>query len=259
MNQEALQQYQMSLTEYQRIVNQLPDKKYYEFVYNKFFNPDVQYKNWQPWDQWNYPVQDAVRFKTILLDNVSHINNCSVVDFGCHLGYMSMFASHLGASRVTGTNIRPNELALAQELCEISQHHNVSFALSDVQNPKLVQDLCNQHQTVLFSGILYHMNNHCEILQAITSSTASTVIIDTMVDAAIKDSTEPLMSFRVDNCADSVSGFDTAGAKTMLVGRPNQAWVDLAMQHMGWNRAYAREYMMIHPSQRHRHVSTWIR
>jgi len=259
MNAEQLLQYKMSVEQYQAVVDQLPDKKFYEFVYHKYFNPKVQYHSWQPWDQWNYPVQDAVRFKHVLLNNRHCVQGHSVVDFGCHLGYMSMIASYLGASQVTGTNVRVRELDLSRELCNLAGCHNVSFVLSNVTDCAAVTNLCNNHDTVLFSGLIYHLNNQIEILQAITNSSAQTVIIDNLEHVSIKDSTDPLMILATDDCTSSEHAYTEHVSQTMIVGYPNQSWIDHTMKYLGWQQTQGTQYQMVQNKGRYKQVSTWTR
>ena len=51
----------------------LPDKKYYEYAYHKFFNPEVEYANWEPWDEWDYPERDVLRFGQIIKNSIFNI------------------------------------------------------------------------------------------------------------------------------------------------------------------------------------------
>ena len=66
--------------ELKHLNNGLPDKKYYEFAYHKFFNPEVEYTSWEPWDAWDYPERDILRFGCIIKDQIPFIQNKKVLD-----------------------------------------------------------------------------------------------------------------------------------------------------------------------------------
>jgi len=257
---DDLEYYGISYHDYQHIVSQLPDKKYYEYIYHKLSNCNLTFDNWNHWPIWNYPVQDALRFRYILLDNLQHIKNSRVADFGCHIGYMSLFMSYLGAKHITGTNIRQQELNLCKELCDIAGVSNVDFIHSDLHNYQDVLDICNNHQTILFSGIMYHLTDQVQLLETVGKSSATTLIIDNREPVSIKGIDQPLMAYTVENSSVNVNGF-VAGAesKPILIGAPNQCWIDYTMTHLGWRKVYDKPYTMKHQGHSQRNVSTWLR
>lgn len=258
--EDDLEYYKISSDDYQQIVSQLPDKKYYEYIYHKLTNTDVTFEKWNHWPIWNYPVQDALRFKYILLDNVQYIKNSCVADFGCHIGYMSLFMSHLGAKHITGTNIRQKELDLSKELCDIAGANNIDFRHSDLHNYQNVLEICNNHQTILFSGIMYHLTDQVNLLETVTKSSATTLIIDTREPISIKGNSQPLMAYTIENSSVNVNGFvESAESNSMLVGAPNQSWIDYTMVHFGWKKVYDKQYTMKHQGNSQRSVSTWTR
>lgn len=259
-HQEDLDYYNLAPNDFEQIVSQLPDKRYYEYIYHKLFNLDATFERWNDWPVWNYPVQDALRFKYILLDNAQYIKNSCVADFGCHIGYMSLFMSHLGAKFVTGTNIRQQELNLSRELCHIAGANNVKFIQSDLHNYQDVLNICNNHETVLFSGILYHLTDQVNLLETVTNSTAKTLIIDNEEDASIVDIKHPLIFYKIENTDISVNGFDNSTrSNSILVGLPNQSWIDFTMTYFGWKKVYDKKYKMYRQGDHNRNVSTWTR
>lgn len=255
---DDLEIYQISLDLYKKIVSGLPDKKFYEYAYHSFFNPSAQFISWQPWDIWNYPVQDALRFDHVLLKNVQHFQNKSVLDLGCHLGYMSMIVAHLGASKVTGTNVRNRELEISREICTHAGFDNVTFKLNDITDLPSLSDLCNKHQTLLFSGLIYHLSNPYAILETMANSSAECLIIDNIELDITKNAQEPLIFYTSEKVDNSTDGYKS-NSTNILVGIPNQAWIDFSLQHMGWRKTYDKSYLMIHNGKKQRRISTWTK
>jgi 2-polyprenyl-3-methyl-5-hydroxy-6-metoxy-1,4-benzoquinol methylase len=253
-----LVKYQISVDYYKKIVARLPDKKFYEYAYHKFFNPTVKFITWESWDIWNYPVQDALRFEHIFLNNTQHFQNKSVVDIGCHLGYMSMIAAHLGSTNVTGTNVRLRELEISTEVCQCAGIKNVRFDQSDVNNLAELTNLCNSHQTVLFSGLIYHLSNPFAVLETIAMSSAECIIIDNIELESTKNLSEPLLVYSAEDVGSSVNGYKD-NATEIIVGVPNQQWIDFVLSCMGWTKKYDKSYSMIHQGSKNRRISTWVK
>ena len=261
-HQDDLKYFNITNEDYLNIISQLPDKKYYEYIFHKFYKPTADFEIWHPWDIWNYPVKDALRFKYILLDNLKYIKNYSVADFSCFLGYTSMFMSYLGAKNVTGTDVRDRELNLSRELCKISNTDNVKFIKSNIHDYEDVQKICNLHDTILLSGIIYHLTDQINILESITNSTATTLIIDNCENIDIKDKKQPLIAYKIERIDISVNGYiDKPSSTSMIVGNPNQSWIDFTMTYLGWTKVYNRAYQMNRDSGGDglRCVSTWTR
>jgi 2-polyprenyl-3-methyl-5-hydroxy-6-metoxy-1,4-benzoquinol methylase len=215
----------------------LPDKKYYEYSYHKFFNPEVEYDFWTPWDQWNYPTRDLLRFDHIIGQQLEHIQDKRVLDIACHLGYLSLFCLHNGASYVTGTNIRDRELSIAREVVGLAGYKNVEFKNSNIYNIEEFDKLCNSHDTVLLSGILYHINNHYQILKTIADSSAQTIIIESMLNDSINIGDNPIINWKFEDVAVSTLGFEDNQQKT-FVGVPNHKWIEKALLQLGFNIIY---------------------
>jgi Methyltransferase domain len=215
----------------------LPDKKYYEYAYHKFFNPTVEWKNWTPWEEWNYPDRDLLRFDHIIGKQIQHIKNKRVLDIACHLGYNSLFCLHNDASYVTGTNVREFELNIAREITSLAGYSNCNFVLSDIYNLSEFADQCNDHDTVLLSGILYHLNNHYELLQTIANSRAQTLILEVDLSDAIDIGKQPIVHWIDESVAESVNGYEK-NKKETFVGIPNRRWIECALHRLGFEITY---------------------
>lgn len=211
----------------------LPDKKYYEYAYHKFFNHDIDYQNWQPWDEWTYPDRDILRFTHIIGNQLNHIRHKRVLDVACHLGYLTLFCLHNEAAFVTATNIRSRELSIAQEVLALTYHTNYALLLSDLNDETCFRDLCNQHDTILFSGIIYHISNHYEKLKSIYQSSADTLIIE----GKQPDILGCCVQWMHESSDDPCNAFDK-NKSTAFVGMPTNTWVESALIDIGWSIVY---------------------
>jgi len=203
-------------------LNWLPDKKWYEFAYHKFFNPEVKYEDWMPWDEWDYPERDILRFSKIIKDQSDHIKNSKVLDLACHLGYISLFCLHNNAKWVTGTNVRDFELSIAKDICTKSGYENFEFINSDLNDLTQLRELANTHDTIMLPGVLYHLNNHYQVLETLCNSKAKKIIIESRVLPELEIDT-PMVEWGFEE-NESTSGFYNNISK-VCIGTPNTNWI----------------------------------
>lgn len=215
----------------------LPDKKYYEYAYHKFFNPEVNYTDWKPWDEWSYPDRDLLRFGHIVKQQLPHIKDKRVLDLACHLGYISLFCLHNNAEFVTGTNVRDRELGIANEICSLAGYSNFNFVNSDIYDLDELSTLCNNHDTIMLCGIIYHVNNHYQLLKTIANSSASCVIIDSLLDNSIESGTLPIISWQHELTNISVNAFEN-NKSSSFVGIPNHKWFEKALVDLNFKIVY---------------------
>jgi hypothetical protein len=225
----------------------LPDKKYYEYAYHKFFNPEVTLDSWVPWDQWEYPERDLLRFNHIIGQQINHIQNKRVLDVACHLGYLSLFCLHNGASYVTGTNVRDKELSIAKEIIELAGYTNYELLNSNIYNIEEFCKLCNLHDTVLLSGILYHINNHYQILKAIADSTAQTLILESLLSDSVDIGNHPIINWKFEEVSEPTQGFEENQRQT-FVGIPNHKWIEIALLQVGFKIIYNEIFEFTKPN-----------
>tara|TARA_R110000765_G_scaffold408635_1_gene506470 strand:+ start:337 stop:1098 length:762 start_codon:yes stop_codon:yes gene_type:complete len=229
----------------------LPDKKYYEFAYHKFFNPEVEYTSWEPWDAWDYPERDILRFGCIIKDQIPFIQNKKVLDLACHLGYLSLFCLHNNASFVTGTNVRQRELNIADEVCALAGYSNYDFLFSDLYDKNALENLVTQHDTIILSGVFYHINNHYDLLKTICKQ-GKTVIIETCLSLFEKhNSTQnikvPSMVWELEDTTGSCNAYEENKSQS-FVGYPNELWVKQALETLNMTVEYSKNIKFTTPS-----------
>jgi SAM-dependent methyltransferase len=227
----------------------LPDKKFYEYAYHKYFTPEVEYNTWEPWSEWDYPERDIMRFEQIIKNQTEYIQNKRVLDIGCHLGYISLFCLHNRATSVTGTNVRERELSISREICELAGYSNFDFIHSDIYNINEFKNLCNQNDTVIISGVMYHINHHYSVLQTLADSSAKYVIIESQLDGVDNDTDIPYMRWQYEDALDSGNGLHRNNLKS-FVGTPNRRWFEDALADLNFKILYNSTIDYITPSGR---------
>lgn len=216
----------------------LPDKRYYEYIHHKFFNPelDVRWETWHPWDGWDYPYYDTVWLSHLIGNQLAHLKNKRVLDIGCGLGFISLFCLHNAASYVTGIDVRDDLLDLSRELNTLAGYSNCDFQNINVNQHSLILNLCNNHDTVMLAGILPVISDHYGLLRLIAESTAHTVIIDSK-PFNIFGNTYPLVEWRNLQTSDAFGPYQHTRSK-LFVGTPNQKWIETALIDLGFKLNY---------------------
>ena len=226
------------------ILETLPDKKYYEYAYHKFFTDGVTYDNWKPHDTWTYPDRDISRFGHIITNQLQHITDRKILDLACHLGYISLFCLHNKAKYVIGTNVRDKELEIADEICHLAGHSNYNFVKSDIYNLPELKNLCDSVDTVILAGTMYHVNNHMELIKTIYSSNAKTLILESKIHE--KDTVNPTLIFKKEDSDDSENGWEHS-KKIVFVGVPNKIWLQQALEYVGYDVVYNNQITYTKP------------
>lgn len=189
---------------------------------------------WQSYHGGAYHVQDLVRMQHTLFDNLDYIENCRVIDFAGHSGAFSLVALHNHARSVNLTNIRPEFLDVATECMTLAGYENkFQTHLADIHNYKMNTELCQEIDTVLLFGIIYHLHDHFSVLESITQARPQTIIIDAVEDVSIMHDTKPLMSWRKEPTGGAFNAYYNKLDYT-IVGIPNTAWLDQAMKLFGY-------------------------
>lgn len=224
-----------------RVLATLPDKKYYEYAYHKYFTTDaLTFEEWTPLDTWTYPPRDIIRFEQIITNQLQHIRNKKVLDLATHLGYISLFCLHNKAEHVIGTNVREKELKIADEICHLAGYSNYEFCFSDMNDMIELKKLCDKVDTVIFAGTIYHTNLHMSILKTIYESNAKTLIVES--DYHQKDPEIPSLIYRKENSDAPEHGWE-GEKKTVFVGTPNRSWLQHAMENIGFKITYDEQVM----------------
>lgn len=244
------------------IKSKLPNKKYYEFAYhmftqNKFENLEQEWKEWKEWPIWNYPIYDLNVFNKILIENSKFIKNKNILDIGCSIGYHSLFCLNLECNNVIGIDARKKKLNIADFICKKFGSDRHQFRNIDINDKEMLYSVSKNIDTILFIGVIYHVSNHYEILRNLSDSTATTMIIEKMDSHKFHDSPIPNIYWEHESVSVSRNGYSEKHDE-ILVGKPNQAWINSVMKELGWRLIKTEHFYNKHPS-RQRAISVFER
>lgn len=229
------------------IKRQLPDKKYYEFAYHMFYNKkfnnlESQWRSWKPWDIWDYPIQDLNRFNNIIIKNLDKISGKNILDVGCNLGYLSLFCLHAKCSNIEGVDVRNDQLVIADFICKKAGFSTHSFSHVSIDSEDF--KVSDHVETILCAGVLSCMPNHYEILKKFTNSKATAIVIENYESPRFHHDHTPNIHWSFDNTNNPMNGFSDTGREHVLVGKPNQSWINTVMSQMGWKLKNLHNYKM---------------
>lgn len=212
------------------------DPRFRTWVVGRERNPKLL---WDRLDAQNchYPYSDQIRIQRQLIDNIDWIRDRRVLDLACHLGIFGDACMQLGARSVTGTNIRPRIIDIVNQGFQHAGWQDRARVIShDIYDTATLQQLCDQHDLVLLAGIMYHVNNHFDILSAISRSLCSKLIIDTIYYLPDWHDTRPLVTWLIESDQSESMGRDnkTAETNSTFVGIPNFCWYQQALALLGW-------------------------
>jgi 2-polyprenyl-3-methyl-5-hydroxy-6-metoxy-1,4-benzoquinol methylase len=207
-----------------------PDPKYYCGMYHILNTGDT-------WDQYindvteaEYPAHDIERYSPVFLPNLDRINGHTVLDLGVNLGYTCIFASHFGASTVTGIEVRDHWLQAGRQVIDQYPTKNITLLNNDVNDLHVLRQSCENNQVVIALGLFYHLANHYTFLETICStSTVETLILETTLPS---DNKSIDVVWKLESVDDPLNGFSTN--KQVLVGAPNIKWIETALDGLGW-------------------------
>jgi len=246
--EQKLQQqyYNLSKSNILDISSRLPDKKFYEFMYHAWFSNNLEnvaefYSTWKPWDEWDYPIHDLIRFKKVIIDNELHIKDKNVFDIGSHLGYMTLFCLNLKCKHVVGLEPRENKLELSNFICKEAGFKNFNFVQGSTHEENFM-NYANNVDTVILSAVIYYVVDHFRLLEKITNSSAKCVIIENRERKDIAFDTKPQVDWETEqddweteaSDQDKEVGAWHSDKKEFLVGTPNQPFLNSIMFELGW-------------------------
>ena len=115
--------------------------------------------------------------------------------------------------------------------------------------------------------MLYHFNHHYQLLEAITHTDITGLVIDTsVIPDHYQHYIDPIPSIRYLSEAQGIdiNGWELRGynKNSTWVGIPNASWIQATLQHLGWRiRSHQMVSMLrtIRPNLRHRGVITAVR
>lgn len=221
--------------------NSLPDDIKHECIHVHNFSLE----------QWNNSiVEDAdIKFcridRCILADwtvklfekHPEILQDKKVIDIACNFGYWSAFSYLNQCHSVVGVDVRDDNLKVAKSIQEdlALPTDQVEFVKADIHDYTHIKKLCDEKNTVLLLGIMYHIHDHFNVLQAVCQPTVQHVVIETGQSTEIINSPDPLIWWKTESTFELLAGSMNRNDE-ILVGYPNTAWFDIAMRNLGFER-----------------------
>ena len=199
----------------------------------------------QQWDAFQsgvYPVSELIRYDAVILNLKKYITGKKIVDFACHAGMTSLLCLHAGAKSVTATNVRPEFVKLANEVMSLSDHADQFNALvADIHDYETNTELCKDADTVLLYGIMYHVHDHCQVIDSVLKAEPKTLIIDTSMPNNVINIDHPLMTWKLEDSKDCWMGWHD-NLELVAVGAPNTAWFKLYLETKNYRMVHEQRY-----------------
>jgi len=224
----------------QHIIDECRYQHNFDFLI--YLEENIDSARWDNFVSGDYPVSELIRYKSTILDIQEHLTNKTVVDFACHAGIISLMSLHVGAKFSKLMNIRPEFLNLAKKILTFGGYQNqIETTVADIHDYKSNTELCQHADVALLYGIMYHVHDHCEILESICQSNIHKIIIDSAVPNTIIDLEDPLVVWKTEPSQNCWNGWFN-GQEEVLVGLPNPAWFELYMNSKNYQMIYNNNY-----------------
>lgn len=221
----------------------LPEAKYYEyfsrtFHQKKFINLDDFI--FSPLEsEYDYPTYDKERFTYFFLTDNSYINDKSILDLGCHIGYMSFISSKLGAKNVHGVNARQYPLDVANFCFTQLKENNFNFTNESIENFEFLKKTCATADTVILTEVLEHCRNPVEIINIISNSHVKYLIFDSTLTS---DSGPPELTYRIEKTNTNYTAAYENGKENTLACVPNMSWITSVLYHFDWKIEHVKTF-----------------
>ena len=185
------------------------------------------------------PYSEKIRIQSQLINNLDLIQGRRLVDFGCDRGQYLYPSLLLGARHVTGAQIveKHNDgiNAVLQHMNLEDRARAVNCDLYDLARVKEILD--TGIDTILFLGVIYHVNHHYQLLKTFTDSSATAVVIDSMIHHLdfYLDPT-PMVRWKEEHQHEHGNGIEIGSLKPKMTwtGAPNAAWIWHTLVSLGW-------------------------
>lgn len=222
-----------------RKFDKLPDAIKKECINLHNFSPKIYYESVKK-DFGTYHTQTHVTVRdtvaAFILKHIDVIKNKDVIDFACKEGSVSCLASLYKANSVLGMDVRQDNIDIA---CSIRNdlQLNINFVLSNLHDYETNKKLCNDKDTALLLGIMYHVHDHVDIIASIFCNNVKNIIIE----SGIYEDEQPLIWWKTEPTFELRSGWHD-NKNEIIVGFPTIAWFDLVANYYGYTKINQVKY-----------------
>lgn len=243
------------------------DTRFYEYVNKKLADHTVQWTE-QMFTGYHVPYGYAIRMQTQLIDNIELIKNKRIIDLGTHRGQFLYPCIELGCQSITGVQPMPDyNQAINEALAGLNYRDRASAIYGDAYDLPALSTILENQDTLLMLGLIYHLNNHYQLLETVTRTNLTGLVIDISVtdnDLAHYTDSSPAIKWLTEQQNIDEGGWEFAGIEKnwTWVGLPNAAWLIQTLQYLGWQIKSSVMHSALRtrkPQLRHRGIVTAYR
>ena len=214
------------------------DTRFYEFVNKKLADQDIKWND-QIFTGYQIPYGYAIRIQNQLVDNVELIKDKHVFDLGTDRGSFLYPCIELGCKSITGAQpLNDYNNAINEALIGLNLNDRASAVWGDAYDLPGLTKLLKGKDTLLMLGLLYHLNNHYHLLEAVTKTDITGLVIDISINFWFDHyvHSDPAIKWKLEQQNVDVKGWEFNGINKdwTWVGYPNAAWLVQTLQFMGW-------------------------
>jgi hypothetical protein len=226
-------------------------KQVHKFSPDIWFDNNLTFESFTKSADWTYDILDLIKVNHLILDNIDSITGKKVIDFCTHTGTISGLCLHHAASHVTFTEIRDPFLQLTNKRMELMGFAPEQYAscLTDIHDYKTNTELCTGKDTVILSGIIYHVHDHYSILESIIRAQPKSIIIETCHYRPIADIADPLIYWMSEETEKNTCNAYYKDYPVAMVGFPNLSWFNFTMNFFGYQESKRVLYDSWMPSE----------
>lgn len=221
-------------------LNFLPKLNYLNYAWEKSDNPNITKNSWLL-SEASYSRADLNRYKHIVYENLDFIKDKKILDIGCSVGVLSLICLHNHCEHVTGIDVRDIQLSIAKDTCEFAGYNNHTFKFLNIHELDQLKDECDKVDTILMSGVFYHVNHHALLMETISKSNAQNIIIESQV--FLDCPSMPALFWRLENSGDIHHGMERDNSiKNIAVGVPNRNFIEKMLMLCGYKVTYNEQF-----------------
>ena len=230
--------YELTESDEKKLLSQLPDKKYFEFLYHVWHNGmqddlETYWQEWSPWKIWSYPIHDLIRYKTMLLNHLDLIKEKRVATIGSHIGVEVLFSLHMGARHCVGVEPFEGKNRLASFVCQKAGYENFDLLTSELKDEHIYQKLRN-FDTVVLGGLMDMIPDHYRLIDNISTTGIENIIIE-VGEKGHSLSTIPNICWENYGADEHGYGPYNPSVETGLHGYPNLAFLKMLLSEFGYD------------------------
>jgi hypothetical protein len=216
------------------------DTKFYEYVNTKLADKHTSWND--NLIKYQLPYSYKLRIQTQLLDNRELIENRHVLDLGCDRGQFLYPCLLMNCKSITGAQPLENyNQTINEALYHLHLSDRAQAVYGNVYDLANLKILLHNKNTLLMLGLIYHVNNHYELLKTISESDIDAIVIDVAIKKDINHykhykSNIPSILYLHEKTGVDIHGIEIGNHSsiTTFVGTPNAKWLIMTLEHMGW-------------------------